>query len=411
MPFDLQQLATRLREARENRGLAQEAVAEHLGVPRTAVTHIESGNRAVSTLELTQLADLYHRPVADFFAATPIAEEDPLVALHRIGDNFADDPAVNEEVSRCLSICRDGCELEKLLGRPERVGPPAYKLPAPRTTGDAVQQGGDVATAERRRLEISHLPIADMAELISAQDIWACAAKLHDAMSGLFLRHPSIGMAVLVNFDHAWARRRFSYAHEYGHALMDRDLSVSVSVQSNATDLIEKRANAFAAAFLMPSGGVFELLKSLNKGQPSRSEELIYDVANSKSFEAQARPAPGSQVITYQDIAILASHFGVSYQAATYRLLSLRVLTKPEGEDLLTKSALGNDYLHVIGFLDEVETPEDPKRRDRELVALVVRLAAEAFRLEEISKGRLLDLARKLNVKGSKLLELAEAAR
>ena len=120
---------------------------------------------------------------------------------------------------------------------------------------------------------------------------------------------------------------------------MDRDLSVTVSVQSNASDLIEKRANAFAAAFLMPSAGVIDLLKALHKGQPSRSEELVYDVANSKPFEAQTRPAPGSQVITYQDIAILASHFGVSYQAATYRLLSLRAVTKPEGEDLLTKSA------------------------------------------------------------------------
>jgi Zn-dependent peptidase ImmA (M78 family)/transcriptional regulator with XRE-family HTH domain len=411
MAFDLQQLGKRLKEARENRGLSQEKAAEQLGLPRTAVTHIESGNRQLSTLELSQLADLYHRPVADFFADTPLSENDPLIALHRMGETFAGDSAVNEEVSRCLSICKDGIELQKLLGRPERVGPPGYKLSAPQSIGEAVQQAAQVAAAERRRLELANSPIADMAELISAQDVWASGAKLPDAMSGLFLRHPSIGMAILVNFDHVRARKRFSYAHEYGHALMDRDLSVTVSMQSNASDLLEKRANAFAASFLMPPGGVHELLKTMSKGQPSRVEELVYDVANSKPFEAQARPAPGSQVITYQDVAVLALHFGVSYQAASYRLLSLRLITKPEGEHLLGQAELGNQYLSVIDFLGDLEGTEPKKRQDRELVAAVVHLATEAFRRGQISNARLLELSKKLNVPGRKLLELAEAAR
>jgi Zn-dependent peptidase ImmA (M78 family) len=230
-------------------------------------------------------------------------------------------------------------------------------------------------------------------------------------MSGLFLRHPTIGMAILVNIDHVPARKRFSYAHEYGHALMDRDLSVTVSTQTNASDLIEKRANAFAAAFLMPAGGVEELLKSMSKGQPSRLEELVYDVANSKAFEAQARPAPGSQVITYQDVARLARHFGVSYPAATYRLMSLRSVSKADGEHLLSQAELGRRYLDVIGCLDDLEGSDPDKCQDKELVATVVHLATEAFRREEISQGRLLDIAKKLNLPGRQLLELAEAAR
>jgi Zn-dependent peptidase ImmA (M78 family)/transcriptional regulator with XRE-family HTH domain len=411
MAFDLQQLGMRLKEARENRGLSQENVAEDLGLPRTAVTHIEAGNRQVSTLELSQLAELYHRPIADFFANMPLDQEDPLLALHRIGADLAGNLRVNDEVSRCLSICRDGVELQRLLGRPDRVGPPAYKLAAPQTVGEALMQAAHVAAAERRRLELANLPISDMADLISSQDIWASGTHLPDAMSGLFLRHQTIGMAILVNFDHAPARKRFSYAHEYGHALMDRDLSVTVSTQTNASDLLEKRANAFAAAFLMPSGGVEELLKSMSKGQPSRQEELVYDVANSKPFEAQGRPAPGSQVITYQDVARLARHFGVSYPAATYRLMSLRAVGKPDGERLLGQAELGKRYLAVIGCSDDFEKADSSKCQDRELVATVAYLATEAFRRDEISRGRLLDLAKKLNLPGRQLLELAEAAR
>jgi transcriptional regulator with XRE-family HTH domain len=59
-------LGSRLREAREYIGLKQEEVGRHLGIPRTAVSEMESGKRGVSALELKKLARLYQRPVAWF---------------------------------------------------------------------------------------------------------------------------------------------------------------------------------------------------------------------------------------------------------------------------------------------------------------------------------------------------------
>lgn len=41
----------------------------------------------------------------------------------------------------------------------------------------------------------------------------------------------------------------------------------------------------------------------------------------------------------------------------------------------------------------------------------LARLAIEAFRQEEISRGRLLEIGRKLGIEEDDLLELAEAAR
>ena len=52
-------LSERLKEAREYRGFSQEEVARHLGVPRSAVSLIESGSRRVSASELSRLAQLY----------------------------------------------------------------------------------------------------------------------------------------------------------------------------------------------------------------------------------------------------------------------------------------------------------------------------------------------------------------
>ena len=52
-------LSERLKEAREYRGFSQEEVARHLGVPRSAISLIESGLRCVSAAELSRLAKLF----------------------------------------------------------------------------------------------------------------------------------------------------------------------------------------------------------------------------------------------------------------------------------------------------------------------------------------------------------------
>lgn len=60
------QLGEKLRKAREYLGLSQVDVARHLGVPRTALVNIESGQRRVDAIELKKLSDLYRQPVGHF---------------------------------------------------------------------------------------------------------------------------------------------------------------------------------------------------------------------------------------------------------------------------------------------------------------------------------------------------------
>ena len=57
--IDRATLSARLKDAREYRGFSQEEVALHLGVPRTAISLMESGSRRVGALELHRLAELY----------------------------------------------------------------------------------------------------------------------------------------------------------------------------------------------------------------------------------------------------------------------------------------------------------------------------------------------------------------
>jgi transcriptional regulator with XRE-family HTH domain len=77
-----QQLAERLREAREYLGLSQEAVATKTGISRPAISAIENGKRRVEALELQALAGLYRHPV-DYFLAEAGTVPDGVRAIAR----------------------------------------------------------------------------------------------------------------------------------------------------------------------------------------------------------------------------------------------------------------------------------------------------------------------------------------
>lgn len=61
-----EEVARRLRDAREYLGLSQEQVAKALKLSRPAVTNIENGSREVKALELDALARIYGKSVSYF---------------------------------------------------------------------------------------------------------------------------------------------------------------------------------------------------------------------------------------------------------------------------------------------------------------------------------------------------------
>ncbi len=66
MSNDRKTLGARLREAREYLELSQDEVSKGVGLPRSAISLIESGQRKVDALELKRFAELYQRPATDF---------------------------------------------------------------------------------------------------------------------------------------------------------------------------------------------------------------------------------------------------------------------------------------------------------------------------------------------------------
>jgi Zn-dependent peptidase ImmA (M78 family)/DNA-binding XRE family transcriptional regulator len=387
MPVDQQELGRRLKAAREACHLTQEDVAKHLGVSRSTIAQMELGNRAVTSLELDKLAYLYGRDIRAFLAEK-FQPEDALVAVFRRHPDMVRNDQVLAAVRHCLTIGREITSLERLLGvEADLTALPAYFLKAPKTRWEAIQQAERIATEERRRLGLGDAPLPSVAELLEGQGVRTAKAALPEDVSGLTVADPDVGvLVVVVNGAHVPQRQRFSFAHEYCHVLLDRDDKGTISRRSQRDTLPEIRANAFAAAFLMPPSGVIGFLHSLAKGKASRLKAEVFD--EEATLVVQARLAPGSQDIQLYDVVLLAHHFGVSRTAALYRLKSLKLLDESEFADLQSQeqAGRGKKIAEMLGLAEPHEDGDGIRAR-------IVALALEAYRREEITRRKLEELA------------------
>jgi transcriptional regulator with XRE-family HTH domain len=103
---DRKTLGERLRQAREYLGFSQEEVATYMGISRSALSLMESGQRKVDALELKKLAGLYKRPVAYFTgedAKEPSFSADVKHLARKFSKLSSDD---REELSRFADFLR-----------------------------------------------------------------------------------------------------------------------------------------------------------------------------------------------------------------------------------------------------------------------------------------------------------------
>lgn len=140
--------------------------------------------------------------------------------------------------------------------------------------------------------------------LTNALNIEVHTKNLGGEISGLLViknGRASIGL----DSNQSPERRRFTIAHELGHFFLHRTLKETfvdeVFARSGNSNQIEREANAFAAALLMP--------------------KKFIDNAINENF--------GDKPIRDEEIAILANFFNVSGVSMTYRLVNLNIIEQP----------------------------------------------------------------------------------
>lgn len=405
MPITQQELGRRIRAAREASRLTQDQVAQQLGVSRPTVVQIEAGNRSVSSLELDRLAYLFGRDMREFVAES-FQDDDTLAALFRAQPDVTDQPEVIERLRACMSLARELTSLERLVGIDRDITAVAiYPLPVPRNRWDAIQQGERLADEERRRLGLGVAPAPNLIELLESQGVRTGLVNLPEDISGFTLIERSVGLFVVANRAHHHLRRRFSFAHEYAHVVIDRTHAGLVSRASQRDDLIEVRANAFAAALLMPAEGVHQFVVGLGKGKPSRLHAEVFDEAG--VLDVEGRTEPGSQTVQLYDLVQLAHHFGVSRASALYRLRNLRIVSQQEFGHLkaLDDAGKAKQLAARLGLPEPHPWAERNTFRHRFLG-----LALEAYRRDEISLAKLRELGTLAGLSAADLDGLIEYA-
>lgn len=406
MPLTRDELGQRIRSARESCGLTQEQVGNAVELSRIAISQIESGNRSVSSIELDRIACVVGRDIKAFFAEV-FVEQDALAALFRTESQLAEQADLLHALQGSLALGREMTNLERLLGIDRaQLLVAAYELPAARSRWDAIQQGQRIAADERQRLGLGLSPIGDLVELFEYQGIRTGVVTLPDNISGLTLTDEKVGIFVVINREHPPLRRRFSLAHEYAHVLMDRDRSGTISRSENRADLLEVRANAFAAEFLMPAEGVLQFVHALGKGGASRAQMVVYDETD--VVQAEQRAAPGSQDIQIHDMALMAHHFGVSRIAALYRLKNLRMVDEREFQHLKSQEDSGTGKA-IADFL-AADEPVDAREMRDEFRRRFLGLALEANRREEITLSKLTELAAMVGINRQEVQSILSSA-
>src|SRR4051794_9610284 len=411
-------LATNLRKARENSGLSQAAVAKKLRLSRSLVAQIELANRPVTAEELAKFADLYGTPAVDL-TGTRVEADDPVtVTLLNLAPALIKEFDMQSRIHGVLGELISVSRLERLLERPARTGPPTYTVPAPRTLAEAIRQGEEIAEQERQRLSLRDAPLPELADLCAAQGVPVFSLMLPDELSLLFIAHASVERALVVNMSHDTVRQRLAIAHGYAHAVCEPVGSIRVCTKGNANELIERRAAAFAAAFLLPASGVVNTVRFLGKGQASRQVQWLFDAATERSVRTEERSTPGSQVITYLDVAWIARRFGAAYRLTVSRLLGQGLIADVDSTRLLKRKflELAGEWLTLFSSRAATPHPGYAISVLSDLNAERAHMAVEAYRRGLITKAKLVQeaLTLSLQVPGlsqAKLLEFAEATR
>jgi len=122
-------------------------------------------------------------------------------------------------------------------------------------------------------------------------------------ISGLFIRHPTAGACVLVNYSEDVFRQRFTAAHEVGHAILDMDQDFIVSFNDWAKgDLSEIRANTFASRFLLPP----EAIQSIPDASTWTEQRFLdYAARLMVNAETMAYALRDAKLISDEEVALL----------------------------------------------------------------------------------------------------------
>jgi Zn-dependent peptidase ImmA (M78 family)/transcriptional regulator with XRE-family HTH domain len=303
--------ADRVRELIAQSGLSQHDFAVQIGLDDSKLSKSLSGTRRFSSLDLARIAELC-KVTVDWLIT---GEEPPLAVAARTTGGSA---AAAIAAARRLTAQREDLAA---LGVAQAWRPVATSL----GKGLRTDQADRLASAALERVAGAGRSVAEprLAELV--EDIFGADVAVVDlgtGFDGLAASSDTAKLIVLAT-SQIPGRQRFTLAHELDHLLTGDDQGVHLDKdifdRAQHRDPSEMRANAFAAAFLMP--------------------------------EAILRERVSRDGLTENGFAELACDLLVSPATLAYRLLSLRLIDRGTCDQF--RSVSGAKAARLVGRTGE----------------------------------------------------------
>ncbi len=266
-----------VRELRKRMGWGQKILAERasLGHAQT-VSEIENGGRSLKASEVVRLAELFQVSANDLILGRLPSAAD--CVLWREPDSS---PARREVEARFLQRCRRYAFLEEISRRSSSPSLPTYPVDFGRDGCDDAER---IAEEVRDTLQLGDVPSKSLRENLESRWGVKIFEELMDNGSGATTR-ADFGAAILENAAEPPKRRAFSLAHELFHLLTwGESAEPCGGADDESSRRRETKANAFAAALLMPREVVSRKLSGL---KISRLSDLL-PVAGAMSVSTPA---------------------------------------------------------------------------------------------------------------------------
>lgn len=248
--------------ARKRRGMKKRELAERIGVTERSVSGYESGDQEPEANTLRKISEALRFPEAFFFGDDPEIPSPDVASfrsLSKMSSSQRDTALGAGAVSLLLNewiearfelpepsvpdLGRERSTSKRALSDLNSEEPEAYP------TAESAQDPEAAADMLRASWGLGEQPIKNMISLLESKGVrvysLALDAKEVDAFSMWNSSRPFIFLNTYKSAEHS----RFDAAHELGHLVLHQH------AQPQGPDL-EREANAFASAFLMPRSSV-----------------------------------------------------------------------------------------------------------------------------------------------------------
>ena len=273
-------IGERIKSARINAGLSQEALGNKIGLTKMAISKYENGSIIPNSGSLIVLSKALEVKMEYFFRTAAIRLSRPEYRRRK---------ALSEkDESRILGKTTDWLErylvVEEISGSERPL-----VLPEPGTCRvSSLEQIEDIAVHVRQEWNLGLDPIENLMDVLEQHGIKVGVIAAPVQFDALTMKYNDEHPIIIVNKTFSGDRQRFSLAHELGHMLLDLDEGIDEEVA----------AFRFAGAFLVPREAALREL------------------------------GPKRRMLDFRELYVLKQKYRMSMGAWIYRAEDLNIISK-----------------------------------------------------------------------------------